>query len=151
MKKIIGFTLWATVLGLFMLTSCGGSGGGDDPQPQPTSVTLNTTSATFEGSNITPTPDYRLTLNFDASGNPNGYSVAGTADKQPTVGSSGTFSVSGSNVTFTSGGVSRQVRITGGSISASTATVGLQWDLTKLDDGVSAAEEGTYLYTLTAQ
>lgn len=151
MKKIIGFTLWFAVLSLFMLTSCGGSGGGSDPQPQPTSITLNTTSATFEGSNITPTPDYRLTINFDANGNPNGYSVAGTADKQPTVGSSGSFQVSGSTVTFTSGGVSRQVSITGGSINTNTVSVGLQWDLTKLNDGVSAAEQGTYLYTLTAQ
>ncbi len=151
MKKIIGFALWATVLSLFVLTGCGGGDGGGDPQPQPTSITLTTTSATFNGSNITPTPDYRLTVNFDANGDPNGYSVVGTADKQPTVGSSGTFQVIGSTVTFTSGNFSRQVAITGGNITASTTSVGLKWDLTKVDDSVSAAEQGTYLYTMTAQ
>lgn len=151
MKKIIGLAFWATVLSLFLLTSCGGDGGGDTPQPQPTSVALTVTSATFNGSAINPTPDYTLTLNFDADGNPNGYSVSGTADKQPTVGSSGTFTVTGSTVTFTSGGVSRIVSFSGGSISSNTASVNLSWDLTKVDDGVSAAEQGTYVYAMTAQ
>jgi len=149
MKQVLKLIAWGTILGLFSMMSCGGSDGGGGTDPQPTSVTLTTTSATLNANPITPTPNYSLTLNFDAGGQPNGYSVAGTADKQPTVGSSGTFSVSVSQVTFTSEGVSRQVAITSGTLNKEVVSVSLQWDLTKVDDGVSAAEQGAYLYTLS--
>ncbi len=147
-KQIVNVLSWLAVFGWVALASCGGGdGGGTDPQPS--SVTLTTTTATFNGSPITPVPNYSLTLNFDASGRPNGYSVSGTATKQPTIGSSGTFAVSGSQVTFTSGGQSRQVTIAGGQVTATTVSLDLRWDLTKVDDGVSAAEQGTYLYRMT--
>lgn len=147
MKKLksIFFSALFSLLALSMLTCCK-SKKSDDPQPS--EVTFSTVSATFRGKNITPTPDYKLTVKFDAQGKPAGYTVSGSAAKQPTVGGSGSFSVNGKVVTFTSGSLSRQATIVSGEITAKSASVSLQWDLTKIDDKVSAEEQGTYLYVL---
>ncbi len=151
MKRIVGLLNWSIVFSLMLFTSCGDDGGGGGTDPQPSSITFTTTSATFNGAALTPTPDYTITFNFDANNQPNGYSVSGTADKQPSIGSSGTFSVSGSQVTFTSGGQSRQVTIAGGAVSTTATTLNLRWELTKVDDNVTAAEQGTYEYRMTNQ
>jgi len=147
MKKISFFTLFLAIMGLTWFSAC--DNGGDDPQP--TTIVFNLTSATLDGSAITPLPNYSLTVNFDADGNPDGYSASGNAQYTPSVGSSGTFSVSNNQVTFTSGSDSKTVSITAGSISNTATTVSLQWSLTKIDDGVPPQDEGTYVYQMTAQ
>lgn len=123
--------------------------GGDDT-PQPSSITLTLTSATKDGVAISPTPGYSVTFDFTADGTPDGYTVnSNTASFVPTIGSTGTFSVSGSTATFSDGSLSRMVSITAGSISSEATTVSLQWELTKIDDGVTADEAGTYVYVLS--
>lgn len=140
------FKYWAVIL-LFItaLASCKED---ENPEPQPTTVVLTTQAATLDGNAITPVPDYKLTLNFDKDGNPNGYSSSGSATIKPSIGTSGTFSISGNMVTFTSGGESRSVTVAQGTIGSGTTTADLQWELTKIDDGVTPEEEGTYVYQM---
>jgi len=139
--SVIGFAL----LGLF---ACDDGGGGDDPLPNPLRFTVQ--SATFSGSSITPAPNYTLSINYNDDGAITGYSATGSSQFTPTPANSGTLTVSGNTVTFTSGNDSRSVTITAGSLSQSSTTVTLQFALTKVDDGVEPEEEGTYVFVMEA-
>ncbi|UZR98439.1 hypothetical protein [Chondrinema litorale] len=121
----------------------------DDPEPEAVSITLTLESATLDGSTIDPVPDYTLVVTFDKDGNPDGYTASGSATYQPSIGTSGTFSINSTVVTFTSGDDTRSVTITGGTLTNETTSVSLQWELTKIDDEVSADDAGTYVYNMT--
>jgi len=152
MKKTSFYLLFVALVSLLAFASCD-NGGGDDPQPTTKVFTLQ--NATFNGSPISPTPSYSVTLNWDADGNANGYSVGSSnASQVPTVGNSGDFSVAtGANtITFSNtAGDSRTVNITAGTITPSALTFTVQWELTKVDDGVDFEEEGTYVFEMQAQ
>lgn len=121
------------------------------PEPEPVSIALTLQSATLEGEAIDPLPNYSLTINFDAQGNPDGFTASGDAKYQPSVGTTGTFSVTSGVVTFTSGAESKSATITSGEISRDTQTVALSWEVNKIDIGFDADEDGTYVYTLSVQ
>ncbi|WP_020532013.1 hypothetical protein [Flexithrix dorotheae] len=143
--KRVKFLLLSLVAGsLWFLSSCGG----DDPDdPQPTSVKFTVTSATKDGAAIDAS-SYTITFNFDAEGNPNGYTATGSSNLTPTTANSGTFSVASGIITFSAGGTSRSVN---GTVSASTKSLTLDYTLTKIDDGVSADDAGDYRYEMAAQ
>lgn len=143
LKSLIKTLLFVAIVGF--LVGCDE----DDPaEPEPVTLAFSLQSATLDGNAISPTPVYSLTVNFDKDGNPNGYSASGTATYQPSVGTSGTFSISGSQVTFTSGSDSRTANITGGSLTNTSTSVSLQFELSKIDDGVPLDDEGTYVYQM---
>ncbi len=148
MRKLGLFALLSILAGFLVLSGCDN---GDDPQPVSLVFSLN--EATFNGNPVSPLPTYNITINFDADGNPDGYSATGNATYTPTPGpGSGTFTVSGNTATFTAqGGDQRSVTITGGSITPSSVSATVQWELTKVDDGVPFEDAGTYEYTLQVQ
>jgi|GEM_PF-3491762 len=120
-------------------------------EPEPVSIALTLQTATLDGIDIDPLPDYSLTINFDKDGNPDGYTATGDAKYQPSIGTSGTFSVTNDQVTFENSGETQTVSISDGVISNETQTVSLQWEINKIDIGFDADEDGTYVYTLTNQ
>jgi len=126
--------------------ACDDGGDGGDPLPNPLRFVVQ--SASFEGSPISPTPNYTLSISYDDSGTITGFSATGSGAFTPTTGNSGTLNVSGSTVTFTAGNDSRTVSITAGSLSQTAASVTLQFVLTKVDDGVAPEEEGTYVFVM---
>ena len=145
MKNLVYFLSVLVFSILLLLVSC--DDGGDDPEP--TIIKFTTTSATFEGDAINPVPAYTLTVTFDSEGKPTTYSATGSSRITPTPGNSGTWSVSGAVITFSdSGGAQREVN---GSINISSNSVSLNYDITKLYEGVITDEVGTYVYNLSAQ
>jgi hypothetical protein len=127
------------------LVSC--DNGGDDPEP--TTIKFTTSTATFEGDAINPVPSYTLTVTFDSAGKPTTYSASGSSRLTPTPGNSGTWSISGTVITFSdSGGAQREVN---GSINSSSNSVVLDYNITKLDEGVITDEVGNYKYNMNAQ
>ncbi len=131
------------------LFACGGGDNGDDPLPNPLRFTLQ--SATFEGAPVDPLPGYTLSINYDDSGTITGYSATGSGTFTPTPANNGTVAVLGNTVTFTSGTDSRSVTLTAGSLTQTSASATLQWTLTKIDDGVAAEEEGTYVFVMATE
>ena len=148
-KKLLSLLAFFLLIGLI---GCKDDNDNNDPEPEPepepVSITLTLTAATLDGEAIDPTPDYTITVNFDKDGNPDGYTASGDATYQPSIGTSGTFSITGTEVTFTSGDDSRTATITSGELNNETSTISLQWDLSKIDDGVPPDEAGTYIYEL---
>lgn len=129
---------------LFFLASCGG----DDEDPQPVTIKFSTSSASFDGSSISPVPSYTLTVNFDGNGVPTTYTATGSSRTTPTAGNSGTWSVSGTVITFSdSNGATREVN---GTINTTTSSVTLDYNVTKLDQGVITDEVGNYVFVMSA-
>ena len=139
-----------SLLAFYLLIALVGCKDDDDPEPEPVTITLTLESATLDGNAINPVPGYTLAVTFDKDGNPDSYTASGSATYQPSVGTSGSFSITGSEVTFTSGADTRTVTISSGQLSNETVSVSLQWELTKIDDDVPADDAGTYVYVLTA-
>ena len=137
-----------SLLAFFLLVALVGCKDDDDPEPEPVSITLTLQSATLDGESFDPTPDYTLVVTFDKDGNPDTYTASGSATYQPSISTSGTFSITGSVVTFTSGSDTRDVTISSGTLNNETVSVSLQWELTKLDDEVPADDAGTYVYNM---
>lgn len=144
MKNLIYFISILAFGILLFLVSCGD----DKEDPQPTTIKFTTASATFDGSAIAPTPSYTLTVSFDGAGVPTTYSASGSSRTTPTSGNSGTWSVAGSVITFSdSGGATREVN---GTINTSSSSVTLNYNVTKLDQGVITDEVGNYVFTMNA-
>jgi hypothetical protein len=145
MKNLIYFISLLTFGVLLFLVSCGDDG----EDPQPTSLKFTTASATFDGSAITPTPAYTITVNFDASGNATTYTATGSSRTTPTPGNAGSWSVAGSTITFVdNGGAQRTVN---GSINSTSSSITLNYNVTKLDQGVITDEVGNYIFNMSAQ
>ena len=104
--------------------------------------------ATFEGNAITPLPDYTLNISYDNSGTITGYTATNSNTFTPTPANSGMVTINDSMVTFTSGSDSRTCTITSGNLSQASTTLSLSFALNKIDDGIEASEEGTYIYHL---
>jgi hypothetical protein len=148
MNILRNFVYCLLITSLYWAVSC--DGGDDDPGlPNPLKFTLS--SATFNGSDINPLPSYTLNITYDEDGTLTSYTATGSGQFTPTPTNSGDVSPSGNSVTFTSGSNSRTVSITGGTLSQSSTTVTLRWELTKVDDGVTAEEQGTYVFVMEVE
>jgi hypothetical protein len=146
--KHLKYLFFAVMLSsLYFVSGCDN---GDGPGPS-TSV-FNLTAATFNGTAISPLPTYSLTIRFNAEGQPDGFSAMGNATYAPTpvVTGSGTWTATGTAITFTSGSASRTATANA-TLTPTTSSVSLTFSLTKVDDGVPAADAGTYVYTFQKQ
>lgn len=143
MKNIRYALFGAMIVALCGLFSCKDEGPG-----LPNPLQFSFVSATFNGAAYSAAPNYTLSVTYADNGTPTGYTATGNANFTPTPGNSGTMTVSGNTVTFSSGGDARTCTISGGGLSQSATTVTLTFSLTKIDDGVEADEVGEYRYQM---
>jgi len=114
-------------------------------EPAPSAVNFQLASATFNGAAMDPTPNYQLTLHFDAAGNPTQYEASGTAQVLPTPGSSGDWKQEGDKLVFSNADNERTVSILSGQVSPLSSRLEVAWSMQKTE--IPWPQVGDYTYT----